>query len=504
VPRIDEVLPSVKPAGPTEQRRPTAEEFGGGTGLERLGQGVTQFAESVYKREEQEETTNLHVEMSKAHADWTNHIQERVQKEELDTQQVMTDYDEYMGKLGENIQTRGAQNYFQTTSAELRSHFLERSMAAQTELAGIKAKESYTQSLNFQTSTLLNDPSSFEMAKLMHDQNIDQLVENGGLPAKAAERLKVAGQTKLAEGAIRGWIGLDPDNTEKELKEGKWDQFISGDLKHQLFSEIRQTKAAQLIDQERQLKAQEKAVKAQQEVTQNKFLENMVSGKLTAKDVLKSNLDAFGSGSKEQFLKMLETSGNDKIKTDAGTFTSLFDRIHAGEDDPHKIRDENELNSFLGRGLTFEDLQKLRGEVQGRKTQDGEIESEMKKGVLNIARQKLVKANPMLGITDPDGEAQYQRYMNFFLNEFSAQKKQGKTATQLLDPDSPDFLGKQIDRFQKTPQEIIKGLTKIQQPRTEGANDQGQTPQPTAAPKPTKPPREPGESIKDWLKRTGG
>lgn len=454
MPKIKEYTSQINAPGPQDRRRPVAEDFGSGEGLVRFGQGLSDFGDKLAQRQEQVETSELNAKMSKTQADWAVKINERVRAGNLDSEKTLQEIEEDLSKMEEGVQTRGGQAYFNQAAARLKGHFLETANASAAELAGQKAKNNYLESFSSQSSALISDPSAFEITKGFHDDNLDEMVRNGSLPAMAAEELKRNGATGLAKSSIKGWIKLNPDRAKADLDSGLWDSHIDGQIKDQMYGEIDQAKRAKDADDIRKLAEFERVKKERQELTQNKFLEALTKNELTAKDILDSDLDAFGSGSKQQFIEMMKTNSEQRIKTDASVKISLFDKIHSGE-----ITDENKLNQFFGRGLTMEDLNQLRGEIQGKKTIDGSIESDLKKGVIDIAKGKLSRTNPMLGIRDPQGDERLQRFQTYFLTEFKKQKEAGKTAQQLLSPDSPDYLGKQIDRYTGTPQEIIKDIT---------------------------------------------
>lgn len=182
-----------------------------------------------------------------------------------------------------------------------------------------------------------------------------------------------------------------------------------------------------------------------------------VDNPLTPKDILASNLDP---AHKKQFLDMLEKSLEPQpIKTDPTIFTGLFDRINLPDGDPNKISNEADLNRYtIERKLSFEDLGRLRGEIQGRRTQAGDIEATLKKGLVEIAKSELTGTNPLLQLRDPIGDTQLQKFMSQFLPEYERQRQAGKTAIQLLSPESPDYLGKAIEQFRRPPDVFMRDL----------------------------------------------
>lgn len=477
----------------------SAAQFGSsGEGMKSLADAGFQLAGIIQKRQEQSEVSDIHVALSKTQADWTNQFHTQLQDGSLNTEQFTKDFNEYIDKQGENVSTRAGKMYFQQASAQLKGHFLEQAAMGQAELAGAKAKDNYMQSLGNGSSTLLNDPSSFEMTNQMQNQGVDNLVSTGGLPAKAAAELKLHSTTELAKSAVRGWIKLNPDDAKEQLDSGKWDKYVDGDLKHQLLGEADQATRARTVEDERLKRQQKEIIDAQQTETQNGFLKKMSEDGLSTKEILESNLDPFGSGSKEQFIKLLQEHDrvkSEKIKTDPGVYIDLWDKVHLPDGDPNKINNENDLNKYMGRGLTVQDINTLRGEIQGKKTIAGQDEAELKKGLTDIAKGKLTKSNPLTGMKDPLGDTQYQKFLNGFLTDYQKLKQEGKSPQQLLNPESPDYLGKNIDRYVRTQQQQVQDLVK--------SNRKIPSTTPTATPTPAPEPRKSGEDAASYLKRIG-
>lgn len=529
MPQIKPYTPNVGAPGPAQTRRATGEDFGAaiGQGAQALGQATSQAGEMLQKRAEQSERSDLNAKMAKFHADMTNEWQETLRTADPADKTVAEKFnkkvDDQLGQIEGDISTRGGQLYFKQAASELQGHFSVTAAHGQAELAGIKAKQDYTQSLNDRSSAVINDPSSFELAKQQHSDGLSNLVATGGLSIEAAEKLKTTGERELAKSAIRGWIKVDPKFAQQQLDGGKWNTYIDGDVKHQMFGEVKVAEAGARADEERQQKEADRIMREKQEKTQNDFLQKLTSNSLSAKEILGSNLDAFGSGSKEQFIKLIEENSKGGVKTDPGTYISLFERIHSPEGDPKRIGNENDLNQYFGHGLNMESLNALRGEVQGKKTIDGTTESELKKGVAEIAKGMLTKSNPMTGIRDSEGDTQYLKFMTYFLKTYAEERQKGKSPIDLLGPDSPNYLGKQIRNYVRSQDQIIKDMIDIgtgsTTPRGGGLAAPSPSPSPTATsgpsstatPTPLAPPtvatgdkaRKSGESPADYLKRIG-
>lgn len=515
MPVIREYNQQTRSIGPNKGPAYSADQFGAqeGRAVEMMGQAVSNTGELVAKRLDQANTSDVTAKLTKANADLAMDLQQTIRTAEPGDGKAFEEYqkrvDDTLGKIGEEASTVSARGFYQEASVRIKSQLQKTAVDGQAELAGIKAVNDYGSTINNLSSVVMADPSSVALQREIHKQAINNLVMTGQLPRDKALQLEQQGEVAISKATIRGWTQLNPAYAKEKLKSGEFDSTLGADGKQQMLGEIDQAVRAKEIDQERRIREQERVTKLQQQQTQNDFLTAMVDKKLSTSDILNSNLEAFGSGSKEQFLNMMKTanSSDEKLKTDPSTMITLFNRVHLPDGDPNKLVDENELNNYFGRGLSMADLNKLRDEMQGTQTEAGKIEADMKKQVIEIARGKLTKSNPLTGFRDPIGDEQMARFMGGFFEEYKTQRAAGVPARELLDPGSEKYLGKNITQFVRTPQQIMRDMA----PKRTAAPGSGlaaaPATQPAAAgtfkapPKAPPAPRKAGESAADYLKR---
>ncbi len=133
-------------------------------------------------------------------------------------------------------------------------------------------------------------------------------------------------------------------------------------------------------------------------------------------------------------------------------FWDAYKQVHAPPGDPGRITDISQLYGMVRPGgpLTVAGIDKLGAEIEAKKTPAGEAESEAKKEFFKNARSHITFENEELKIPDPGGK---QRFLNFFIaaNEaYDQGKKNGKTMGQLLNSNSPDYIGKLIEAYKPT------------------------------------------------------
>lgn len=495
MPKIETLSSRVERTSQTS--RPMQNRVDVSSGFQALGEGVQDLGGAIYKREEQRETANLHKQMAQLQQEYSSKWQETIRNADpADTtvaQSFMEDFKTKIDKLQDGITTQGARRYYDESSVRLNLHFAGTAEAGQAELAGIHAKNAYVESENAFSTALVTDPSAFDANLQQNDAYIDQVVAPA-IGKANAETLKIQGRNKLAESAVKGWINVRPEHAIQELNDGRWDSFLTGDQKQVLIGTAEQHINAKRIEGERQRAEMKRRKEESQTAIANDFIARMHKGELSAKDIIESDLDPTGENSKKMFLGWLETASDPskKIKTDASVMVSLFQRIHLPDGDPNKITREAELNKFFGKGLDSTSLNQLRSEIQGKKTTEGSIEDTMKQNVLKMAQAKLVKKNAMTGMEDPVGLENYQRFLSYFLHEYSQQRQSGKGYKELLDPDSKEYLGRQVWNYQRSQQQIMQDNLKIMR---------GQVPDGVRSKKAVVP-RGEKESAADYLKRT--
>ena len=157
----------------------------------------------------------------------------------------------------------------------------------------------------------------------------------------------------------------------------------------------------------------------------------------------------------ERLTKQYEERGG-TTKTDhtyGAGFYDLYQRVHLPEGDPQRLSDPGQLYSHVGPNgdLTVGGVDKLRSEIEQRKTPEGAAEGKMKDQFFKNARLQITGKSEHLGMEDHHGEEHYLGFMTHALDEYDKQRKAGKSPSELLDPQSKDYLGKSIGSYKRDP-----------------------------------------------------
>jgi hypothetical protein len=497
MPVIREYRQQVSAPGPIQRSEYTADQMGAAEGraLTQAGLAVQDTARTVANRLDQENTSDITAKTTKAYAQLEVELQETIRTAEPGDKKVFEDYnkkvEDKLAEIGIEAETSGARQFYSEASERIKGQLYKTSMQGQAELAGVKAVQDYKDTINSLSAATSADPSSHGLKLELHNQAIDNLVATGQLPRHKALELKAQGETELAKSSIRGWASLDPTYAKKKLASGEFDKQLGAEGKIQLEGEIERDIRAKEVDAERLRVAQERALKKKQDVVRNEFLAKIQDDNLTWKDIKNSILEP---EQKEHYLNLIEKKNapEEKLKTNPMVMTDIYRRIHLPDGDPQKILSVSQIEQKFGEGLSWADMNHLRGEFEGRNTEAGRVESDLKKKLMDYAQSRLVKSNA-LGLKDPDGEQNFLKFMIYAEQVIKTEKEKGTPIQELFTPDSPKYLGRYADHLQRDNREIMRDMVRkksvVAAPYMPTAN--------AAPPKP----RQKGESIQDYEAR---
>ena len=498
---LDPLTPQIQATAPTGSPAGPAVGASTGRGQRLLGRGLNILGDAIFKKVEQNEISDISAKLAQSQSDITKNWQEAMRDpDNIGNENFAEDFVENtfnnIDDLRGDLSTPNAQRHFDNTVVKMRAHLEGTVAAGQAELAGIKATQDISQTLDGLSSSLVNDPSSLDLALGMHGDYVNMMAQSGRLPAKAVAKFREEGKDLLTKSSIQGWINLEPQFALDGLNEGKWDKLISGDTKVQLISQSKTAIRALDVEANREKKRLKDEKKEQDNEIINGFLVKMDTNELSTKDILNSTLPPVGLGSKKQMLDMLEKSIKTGLKSDPSTVNELFERIHAPDGVLGKITDESELNEFFGNGLGKKDLDFLRKEISGMKTTEGRNEATLKKTFLDSMKSRITKSNFNIAKEDPIGDELHLQFQIAFQKEFADGKKAGKSITNMLNPKHADYLGPIADQYIRTEAQKMKDqirlLTGEQNPKAE----------PTGAPDGIVQIK-PGESADAYFKRIG-
>ena len=158
--------------------------------------------------------------------------------------------------------------------------------------------------------------------------------------------------------------------------------------------------------------------------------------------------------------------GAHDVKTYGTGFYDLYRSVHAPEGDPTRVTDPSQLWGHVGSNgdLTLAGVEKLTQEIQGRRSPEGESESEMRKQFLSNARSQITGSNDGLHLRDPKGDELFLKFMAQALPAYDEGRKKGLSAAQLLDPSSKDYVGASVSTFKRPMAVWVKDMMEQNEP----------------------------------------
>jgi len=223
----------------------------------------------------------------------------------------------------------------------------------------------------------------------------------------------------------------------------------------------------QAADEERARKLEEQARKQANDGAEDAILRNIWSDHPTVTQMDIVNNKALTPQGIERMISQLNTAaqGRGMDKTLGPGFLEVFRAIHADPGDPGRITDPNKLVPLVGKQLTLPGYERAVKMIQERGTPEGDAEAQMKKQFFeHVAKPQITFENEELKIPDPKGQDRYLKFQAAAFAAYDEGKKAGKTPQQLLNPESPDYIGKLIDRFKPTPAQAFADKVQDQPP----------------------------------------
>jgi|SRR5579864_422936 len=363
---------------------------------------------------------------------------------------------------------------------------------------------------DFQRDTGL-DPSDPKNEAATIDYALKRAAEGGWSPFHGAarsgigERQGLAGGTNIVAPLTDVTQSQPPGlaETERRLAATIHDP---QELKDAL-SYAREQYSAEWTDRQRSYELQQRQQKLASEAEEDKIIADAESPNptITARDI--SQNKGLTPEAKLRMISYLDRvdKPDPLAKVSQETTVRLLDDIRRPVGDPQRISDMNPIYDAFSKGqLSKADFGFLRDQITNVRSPDGEKLAEVQKDFLAGLKSSITKSNPLLGQLDPSGDPQFYRFqwdINQKINQYKKdEKKEGKNPFDLFNPSKPDYLG--------SPEVIKQYQVPLQQSTRNIANrlGGGNVPAPaTAAPAPTPAiaPRQPGETIDDYVRRVG-
>lgn len=415
-------------------------------------------------------------------------------------------------KIGANAVSKHGEEAARDLRNRLRQHFTEKTIADQGSLSGLAVQSNLEQATNSLSNAVRSDPSSMPAAIGILDSAITAQVKSHNLDAVTATKIRTdlfgKASTGIAESALFGLAESNPEAAQKALDAGTFDKY---------FTPGQMQTARRYV--ETQGKLVTTLVKTQNKEASDGDMANIQNttidpktGNLTIPKDYFSNVLAWANkwqnkpGAGENVAEKSRTaiqfgrSIMDELEkgkpavTDAHTYEDFSSRLTLGQSDPNALSDEQIIRARADGMLSDKDYNFFKGAV-GTLAKDpaARVAQRDFKTFLKGIRSSITKSNILMGNSDGPGDQLYLQFQQDAQAQFdSAYQKNDGSWRALLDRNSPNSLWHQSVRYQTNQKGAMDNLTN---------SIQGSV---GLVPSVNVPKRNPGESIVDYNKRTGG
>lgn len=457
---LDTSIASQRAAGGADQAVAGAQARAGvatARGLGQLGGGLQSAGEAAIDLQDRLAQSDLSVKVATGQAELTSELEGTIRNAQPGDQTVvprfLERFDKYFSKMGEGVRTRGAKEYLAKSVASLRGHLFVKATEAQADLAGRKLRNDADVRLSQLSTSAYNSPDAFNESIRQWNLTLG-LLHQSGLSSAQVEEVKRSGERVIADSALRGRIAVDPKGTMQSIKSGEWKDFIDGGRADTLIksaeAEIRQQEDEARRKKSEAREALREARDSNYDAAVRAWADKKLGWRGGEVDISKLNVTG---PQREHLLNLLKVQENEnlQLKNDPQVFMNFWEKFNKSDSDPKAPPvTEAEINAAVGLGL---DVQH-RNILMQRMAEDTKGDRVYLSAVYATARQKLVEVTDRLGRKDPNGPANYQRWLAWFKPQFEEGRQNKKSAAELLAEDSPLITG--IDRFRTTPQDLLK------------------------------------------------
>lgn len=210
--------------------RAASESFGGGTGLQQVGQAASELGNQMVAYKLKKDKDWAAVRMAKARA-WGN---QAVSDEYINSPEGAESLSDVVDQKFQEERKRILDEAPSSVRGQigdqleiLRLQLLDRAGSLSIQASADKAVDDYNSIVNSSANALLNDPESLDFTI----DEVSDFLENQRLDAGAKRDLLTGAKDKLAKAAIRS---MDPEDALEDLREGRFDDYLDPDTKASL------------------------------------------------------------------------------------------------------------------------------------------------------------------------------------------------------------------------------------------------------------------------------
>lgn len=197
-----------------------------GRSIQQFGEGVSSYADQVYKRKAQEEISNFGAQFAELKANQAVLLDDEIRAGTINATDAQERLRKQVEKLGENIETAEGRNYFERQSGMLSAFVTQNASRGEALVAGEKIVTNLKSTADKYSNLMGVRPNDFNVAlDDMFDQ-IDSQASLGEISVKQAADLKKWSGEQLSYFSVRGLAKSNPFQAQAALRSGKFDEYL--------------------------------------------------------------------------------------------------------------------------------------------------------------------------------------------------------------------------------------------------------------------------------------
>jgi hypothetical protein len=355
--------------------------------------------------------------------------------------------------LGNGVTTNTVQRQLRETQAKLRGKYRVQTTLDQAALSGAQAEQNIITLGRVQADSVYTKPETLDISIGIVDHAIKGLIA-AGMDRAGALELQRTLNAGIAESAFKGAANINPDAAVKALDAGKYAEYVPQVTQDEMRKYAEMQKESVEVDK-RRAEADKRQAKEDAAFVANQEWSSAIIANPTKVDPRAIARDPRLSGEQMRAITNFQDEELRKLKGEAGDenrgpgFWSAYDRVFQGG---FKSTDEIYAMARKGGTLTLPDADKLAGLWRGRqdRTRAGNYEDERLKSFFDGMRLKLTRSQFGQPIAGGD-----ERARRFYYDKTKQIDNRGdKSIDQLIDPESPDYLGKDLSSYMPPPRQV--------------------------------------------------
>jgi hypothetical protein len=416
-----------------------------------------------------------------------------------------------------SFSTEEGRQWAENHAGALRQHFFEKTAADQSLMAGQAAVQNIHQFTTGMSNTVLQDPSSLNMALGTADMALDAILKADPniTPPQVAEargELRQQMRQEIAKSAFIGTARTNPDAAMQDLQDGKYKELLDGTTSNQMFGFAESLKREKRADERAEFTMQKEQQKTDFEAKASALSASMFAadGSIIIPKGFHQQLQmlALHPGADASAIRSMgdaaaravENANNRTFQsTDNATWRDLAGRIGAQDGSAGALSHAMVDKAYAAGKLSNNDFHFLHQAVETAKSDPAKTAAMTQ---LNQALERVKplvdKSNLYSGKLDQTGVAMYDDLHYDTFQKFQRFQAQGMSAQdalkKLTDPRDPDGIQANLAPYQTNNK---AGLAAIHARVAAGGGPTRVTPPSLTAA------RKPGESAADYLARIG-